>query len=203
MYNRQQYGSARQVPLRPHERDRKRSRDDRDRGGGRPTTMTVKTNYFRLTATNDVDKGEWIQYGVKIIDAIRRKKKGPDGNYLEPWQFEVVPYLLKRQNETGEPIEKEKTVNLDKGTTPLSRRILIKLQKNLLDEKPPRYFVVRNISWRFSPIFRSNDVFGPSAIRLMATIKHSLPEDCSQNSLPCQKSKNLTQNHLLVEYMGP
>jgi hypothetical protein len=143
----------------------------RDGGGGgggqRPTTMTVKTNYFHLIATNNVDKGEWIKYDIEIIDAIRRKKKGPDGNYLEPWQFEFVPWLLRPKNESGEPIEK--TVSLEKGTMPVSRRILIKLQKNLLDEKPLRYFVV------------CNDVFGPSAIRLMvATSKHSLPENCLQ-----------------------
>ena len=145
------YGGRERQHYQP-DRGRRRSRSRDGRGGGRPpddrgprpTEMMVKTNYFRLLATaNEGFQGEWIQYDVEIRDAIRRKKRGPDGNYLEPWQFELVPKMVRRKNEGTDEISLiEKTVNLDTGTTPLSRRILMKLQRNLLKEEK-RYIVVR------------------------------------------------------------
>jgi hypothetical protein len=59
-------------------------------------------------------------------------------------EIEFVPKMVKRKDEIGSMVEVVQMVNMDCGGTSFSQRILLKLQKNLLDEKPPRTFVVRD-----------------------------------------------------------
>ena len=59
--------------------------------------------------------GSWVVYHADIIDAARRKKVGPDGLPIEPWQFHVVPKLRSGV---------EKALDLEKGGNAVSRRAL-------------------------------------------------------------------------------
>jgi hypothetical protein len=73
---------------------------------------------------------------------MRRYKKNPDGTKVDPVEFEFVPKLVKRNDDDGNVVEVGRTVSLDRGGTSLSRRILMKLQRNLRNENPPRTFMV-------------------------------------------------------------
>ena len=117
--------------------DRSRSRDGRrdhhghggisNRGsyggrgnGGRPNTrpasMMVRTNYYKLELGHKPT--EWIQYRVTIVRA--RRAKSEDGTFLK--------------NEDGSikvTADGGKTLDTDRGSTELSRRILLKLCDDL------------------------------------------------------------------------
>jgi hypothetical protein len=73
---------------------------------------------------------------------MRRYKKNPDGTKVDPVEVEFVPKIVKRKDDDGNEVQVQRMVNLDRGGTSLSRRILMKLQRTLLNENPPRTFMV-------------------------------------------------------------
>ena len=81
--------------------------------GPRPTTLTVKTNYFPL----EFDKNsEWIQYRVEVVSAIRKKNVDDEKKFLD---FEVI----------ANP-QKDRPIDIERGSE-LSRRILRQLNQDL------------------------------------------------------------------------
>ena len=81
--------------------------------GPRPTTLTVKTNYFPI----EVDKNsKWIQYRVEVVPAIRRKKFDDEKKFLG---FEVI----------ANP-KRDRPIDIERGSE-LSRRILRQLNQDL------------------------------------------------------------------------
>ena len=85
----------------------------------------VLTNFFKVLCTLSASGGYWTVYHVDIIDAIRKKKVGPDGNFFEPWQWEVVPKLRGGA---------EKALDLEQGGNAVSRRALRALYEKLQEE---------------------------------------------------------------------
>ena len=102
----------------------------------RPETIQVITNQFRLSngaATLEYFLAQrWYKYDITIFDATRRKKKDAEGKYVEPWEFMLTP----RTRRDGDC----KKVDIDEGSNPISRRILMKLQQRLFSEN--KYFWV-------------------------------------------------------------
>ena len=109
------------------------------RGGGkwgdlpRPSELRVLINFFQLSAPDATLQyflqQKWSKYHLTIFDAFRRKKKDADGTYLEPWEFEIMPKTPRHLD--GE----KKTLDMDAGSNPISRRVLLTLQKRLHAEK--------------------------------------------------------------------
>lgn len=126
----------------------------RGRGGGgrraphasRSRTMTVQMNMYQLQVENrdGLAADEWVLYDVEIVDAKKKKKKGPDGEDLKPLQFEVVPKLRKsRTDDTGG--ESTRHLDVSRGDTPRSRRVLDQLVTNLFESDQIRLVVSSEI----------------------------------------------------------
>ena len=102
----------------------------------------VKTNMFETdTSIKSIMKKEWFKYDVIIFYAKRIKKLDPSTSEpVEPREFQVVPRF--RRDKTG---NRTAAVDLERGSSPISRRILVKtLQKRLCSEN--MCFVVSVIS---------------------------------------------------------
>lgn len=98
------------------ERGRSRSREHPKR----TTTTEVMTNFFRVRAKHGVNQGgKWILYKVEIQAVTRKKEVGADGDCVHVF----VPKVGRN------PFALEETKS-----TPISRRILLKLQRNLASE---------------------------------------------------------------------
>ena len=82
----------------------------------------VLTNFFKVLCNLSSNGGSWVVYHADIIDAVRRKKVGPDESVLEPWEFHVVPKLRSGV---------EKALDLEKGGNAVSRRALGALYEKL------------------------------------------------------------------------
>ena len=113
-----------------HGGGRGRGRGGRGRGFSAPRPgpnepYQVLTNFFKVLCTLSASGGYWTVYHVDIIDAIRKKKVGPDGNFFEPWQWEVVPKLRGGA---------EKALDLEQGGNAVSRRALRALYEKLQEE---------------------------------------------------------------------
>ena len=80
-----------------------------------------------------VEENEWVHYNVTILAAYREKKKDAAGNAITPFEFQVLP--------KGK-CEGEKELNLEKGSNPLSRRILSELCKQERENDSSFFFVV-------------------------------------------------------------
>jgi len=89
------------------------------------------TNFFKVMCNVSSNGGSWVVYHTDIIDAIRKKKVGPDGNPIEPWQLEVVPKLRGGA---------EKALDLERGGNAVSRRALAALYEKLQKEDQSTVF---------------------------------------------------------------
>jgi hypothetical protein len=95
--------------------------------------MKVKTNFFRVEF--DPDR-EWFMYDIQILPAVNRKIKGPDGEFTKDANGKFIKELVVKIKKDNT----DKVINLERGSTPLSRRILTKLHENLWNES--KIFVV-------------------------------------------------------------
>ena len=95
--------------------------------------MKVKTNFFRVEF--DPDR-EWFMYDIQILPAVNRKIKGPDGEFTKDADGKFIKELVVKIKKDNT----DKVINLERGSTPLSRRILTKLHENLWNES--KIFVV-------------------------------------------------------------
>jgi hypothetical protein len=95
--------------------------------------MQVKTNFFRVKFNPD---REWFMYDIQILPAIYRKIKGPDEELTKDNDGNFIKGLVVK-------IKKDNTckvIDLERGSTPLSRRILTKLHEDLWSKS--KIFVV-------------------------------------------------------------
>ena len=95
--------------------------------------MKVKTNFFRVQFNPNC---EWFMYDIQILPAVNRKIKGPDGEFTKDVDGKFIKELVVKIKKDNT----DKMINLERGSTPLSRRILTKLHENLWNES--KIFVV-------------------------------------------------------------
>jgi hypothetical protein len=115
----------------------------RGRGGGwglqdRPDTIRVMLNLFKMQTTiAELQQRIVYMYEVTIFDALKKKKVDADKNPVEPWVFEIFP-------KTPRHLEgKNKELPMDEGSSAVSRRVLLMLQKRLMSEG--KYFSVSDV----------------------------------------------------------
>jgi hypothetical protein len=137
----------------------------RGRGGGgrqgawgmgpRPQSLRVVTNQYRLSNPRATLQyfleQKWYRYHITIWDAVKVRTKTDDGDHKEESgakqgfrDFQIMPRSrldgIKKSMEIGE------------GSNPISRRILLKLQKRLLNEKRNFWVRLRNFETRMPSI---------------------------------------------------
>lgn len=105
--------------------------------GPRPNSIRVVTNQFRLDtpgATLDYFlKQKWFRYHITIMDAYKTRAKDAEGKFVEPRVFKIIAKTKGKDGPT-------KALDMEGGSNPISRRVLLKLQRRLFGEK--KYFWV-------------------------------------------------------------
>jgi hypothetical protein len=97
--------------------------------------IEVKTNFFKIVLNM---QQEWYMYDIQILPAFNRKIVGPDGEFMTDDDGKFIKELEIKKDDNGT----NKFLDLGKGSTHLSRRILNKLQEDLWSKNPKKYFVV-------------------------------------------------------------
>jgi hypothetical protein len=97
--------------------------------------IEVKTNFFKLVL--DMNQ-EWYLYDIQILHAFNRKVVGPDGEFMKDENGKFIKELEIKKNDDNT----NRNLEFGQGSTPLSRRILNKLQEDLWNQNPKKYFVV-------------------------------------------------------------
>jgi hypothetical protein len=98
--------------------------------------IEVKTNFFEFVVLNM--QQEWYMYDIQILPAFNRKILGPDGEFMKDEDGKFIKELEIKKDDNGT----NKFLDLSKGSTHLSCRILNKLQTDLWSKNPKKYFMV-------------------------------------------------------------